>query len=1388
MCPSSSMMHPVGRLIAGRFQLEALAGSGGMGTVYRARDLLNDRPAAIKLLQSGTGPGDGRFAQEAALLATLSHPGIVRYIAHGVTPEGQNFLAMEWLEGEDLSVRLRRGPLPLSSAVTLLRRVAEALAMAHGRGVVHRDLKPANLFLRRGLIERVTLLDFGIAHHAEARAALTRTGVVLGTPEYMSPEQARGQREISPAADIFSLGCVIYECVTGRPPFLADHIAATLAKVLFDELRPARALRPDVPEELDSLLGLMLAKSPQGRLVDAAALLRALQALDHLQLSDAEPVVGTPSQPPALTDVEQFLLSIVVATPTQARQERAQTLRPDDLARLAAQQQALAEVLGAFRLRAEWLVNGTLVAALEPGADAHDQVAQAARCALLLRERWPEAQVALATGYGRLRETSVLGEVLDRALRLLDEPAADAGLGGDDAATAAGGLEDGVRVDELSASLLDNRFLLLQRGPVGPGGPVGSVGQGGQGGQGGPGGRGMILAAERTSLDETRPLLGAPTPCVGREQELAVLEACLSGCLDDSVAAAVLVTAPTGVGKSRLRHEFLRRARTQHPELKILVARGDALLLGAPYGMLAQLVRALCDLGGGEPHEVQRAKLQKHAAARLPSEADRVAGFLGEALGVPFPLAACALLGAARSEPKILGEQVQAAVIDLLRAECAAAPLLLILEDLHFSDALTVRLLDAVLRELSDQPLLILGTARTELAERFPSLWGAHRVQHVALRGLSKKACERLVQAVLPRIPSGSAAPASVGPATVQRIIDQAGGNPLLLEELLRAVASGKGEALPETVLAVLQARFAALPHEVRRALRAASVFGQVFWRGGLLALTQGGSGGANRSEGSAGAELDEWLRRLVEAEIIEAHPRSRFADEHEYGFRHPSLREAAYALLTETDRQIGHRLAAGYLRRIGESDPAILGEHSLRGGESGRAARYFVEAAQRSFAASDPDCALARAEQAEMCGATGEELGASKLLRSLVRFYRGELPVASVLGAEALALLTPGGARWAQAIGNQIAISTLLGQRERLGELFTQFLSVRPGPGAHAAYIEGAGTQTVFASVLGRRELVRAFLERIEDWCASCGADDATSLGWRHHARAFAARYLETDPLAAMQQAERACAHFQRSPDLRWLLFARTVLGATQHDLGLLTEAEATLREALAMALRLRESFQVRYAQLYLAATLTATGRLPSQKEAAALLDEVLADPRLIPLYRGWGRSLLAQMRLCEGAPEAALKELTAALQLLQFAPAMLPFPLTLRLRALLGLRADEARLRPAIEALAAALRQLGPGGSFEVGAYLALGEAHAALGAGAAAREALERASAALSTRAQHLGDPALRERYLTGLPECRRVREHLEAQPGSHAGQQPGAQAGAQPDAQPGTLPEP
>src|SRR5262249_49662727 len=160
----------------------------------------------------------------------LRHAGIVRYVAHGETPDGELFLAMEWLEGEDLASRLRRMPLTTDETVALGKRVAEALAIAHARGVVHRDLKPSNLFLVDNDVERVTILDFGIARLCDA-ARVTQTGAVLGTPGYMAPEQARGNDEIDPRADVFALGCVLFECLTGSPAFPGDHFMAILAKI-----------------------------------------------------------------------------------------------------------------------------------------------------------------------------------------------------------------------------------------------------------------------------------------------------------------------------------------------------------------------------------------------------------------------------------------------------------------------------------------------------------------------------------------------------------------------------------------------------------------------------------------------------------------------------------------------------------------------------------------------------------------------------------------------------------------------------------------------------------------------------------------------------------------------------------------------------------------------------------------------------------------------------------------------------------------------------------------------------------------------------------------------------------------------------------------------------
>ena len=173
-----------GELIGDRFELEQQIAIGGMGRIFRARDRASGEAVAVKIISGARAALAERFERESALLAELSHPGIVRYIAHGALPSGELYLVMEWLEGEDLGRRLARAPLSGTEAIALATRVAECLGVVHARGVVHRDLKPSNLFLRGGRVEEVMVLDFGVARHEE-HTHLTQTGAMIGTPGYM---------------------------------------------------------------------------------------------------------------------------------------------------------------------------------------------------------------------------------------------------------------------------------------------------------------------------------------------------------------------------------------------------------------------------------------------------------------------------------------------------------------------------------------------------------------------------------------------------------------------------------------------------------------------------------------------------------------------------------------------------------------------------------------------------------------------------------------------------------------------------------------------------------------------------------------------------------------------------------------------------------------------------------------------------------------------------------------------------------------------------------------------------------------------------------------------------------------------------------------------------
>jgi serine/threonine protein kinase len=264
-----------GDLLAGRFEIEAVAGAGGMGTVYRALDHHGGARVAVKVFIGQSERSVLRFQREAALLAQLSHPGIVRYVAHGATPQGAQFLVMEWLEGQTLTQHLtEHGPLSVADGITLALRVALALGTAHQVGVVHRDVKPSNLLLPGGAVERVKVLDFGVARHARELQALTRADAMVGTPAYMSPEQARGEREIGPRVDVFSLGCVLYEALSGRSLFVGETVMAVQAKILWQEVPRLRSV---VPEDL---LARMLGKEPEDRPEDGLTVAAALRAID----------------------------------------------------------------------------------------------------------------------------------------------------------------------------------------------------------------------------------------------------------------------------------------------------------------------------------------------------------------------------------------------------------------------------------------------------------------------------------------------------------------------------------------------------------------------------------------------------------------------------------------------------------------------------------------------------------------------------------------------------------------------------------------------------------------------------------------------------------------------------------------------------------------------------------------------------------------------------------------------------------------------------------------------------------------------------------------------------------------------------------------------------
>jgi WD40 repeat protein len=276
--PPSDSLEPARVRYFGDYEIESELARGGMGVVFRARQISLNRLVALKMILAGQLAHETdvkRFYTEAEAAANLDHPGIVPIFEVG-QHEGQHYFSMGFIEGQSLSHRLANGPIPPREAADLIRRVSEAIDYAHQHGVIHRDLKPANVLLDQKGNPRVT--DFGLAKKLDADSGLTGSGQVMGTPSYMPPEQAGGARgAVGPPADVYALAATLYALVTGRPPFQAATAMDTILQVLSDEPVPPRRLNPAVARDLETICLKGMAKEPTRRYATAGHLAADLQ-------------------------------------------------------------------------------------------------------------------------------------------------------------------------------------------------------------------------------------------------------------------------------------------------------------------------------------------------------------------------------------------------------------------------------------------------------------------------------------------------------------------------------------------------------------------------------------------------------------------------------------------------------------------------------------------------------------------------------------------------------------------------------------------------------------------------------------------------------------------------------------------------------------------------------------------------------------------------------------------------------------------------------------------------------------------------------------------------------------------------------------------------------
>jgi len=939
-----------GSIIAGKYEICEELGKGGMGVVYKAEDIKLSRMVAIKLLPSELTDdleARERFVHEARTASALDHPNICTIYEIDETEEGRIFIAMAFYSGRALQKKIKQGPLSIKETIDIVIQVAQGLSKAHGKGIVHRDIKPANVMLGDDGV--VKIVDFGLAKLAGG-AQLTRTSEIMGTVAYMSPEQASGE-SVDQRTDIWSLGVVFYELLTGHLPFQGENEQSMLHAIIHKTPDPPMDLKKDIPEEAECIVLNCLRKQPERRYQSADRLISDLTKL-KISLEKEKEDLSTKKRLEAGREMERRQATILSGE-ILGYAEVLESLETEGAALVINRCFTMLDsVIRKYESRIDEITSGRFMASFGIPLAIEDAPKKAINAAIELRNsldtfnKRENIRIPLGVRIGINSGTVVAGVgTTDKVYSVIGE---DVNLAAQlrDMST-----KNNITIGPLTYRYTKNDFEFEALDSVSLEGRTEP-----------------ITVFKLLSVKERvyRARLGAErmiySDMVGRENELDKLKLHVFKAINGEGSIVNLI-GEAGIGKSRLVEELNRNDELK----KVTLMRGRALSIGSnlSFHPVIDILKSWAQIKEEDPPAASAQKIEKVIRNVFPEGVSEIFPFIATLMGIK-------LTGKHAERIKgIEGDALEKLILknirDLIAKASVIKPLVFVLEDLHWADSTSVDLFESLFRLAESKSILFINVMRPNyetserilrtIRNRYPAF-----STEIHLEPLDDSQCEALIGNLL----NMEALPIRIKELIARR----AEGNPFFIEEVARSfIDDGIVEienghfrvtekidsvVIPETINDVIMARVDKLGEQTKSLLRSASVIGRNFFYKILTDVAK------------SIEEIDDKLEHLKEVQLIKERRRMK---ELEYLFKHALAWDAVYnSILLNKRKQLHLDVARSIESVFSERLPEFYGMlalHYSRGENLEKSEEYLIKAGEEALKTAASNEALSYFQEA---------------------------------------------------------------------------------------------------------------------------------------------------------------------------------------------------------------------------------------------------------------------------------------------------------------------------------------------------------------------------------------------------------------------------------------